>query len=167
MTSLLLENVLRGDGFVRLGLGQPGELRGANPPAYLEAHRLVRLARFLGPVGDAGGVAGAGALALEGDDRDHEEVALAVHSGLRLPAGGQGVGEDDLLVRHHLEIDALAGMLLAVRAFHLDRGATAGAKLLGDDPALPRLWRPPFGGPLGIDAVDRLRRRVDEAGDRQ
>ena len=38
----------KGSGIVRLGFGQPGELRGAGPPAFLEAHRLVGLARLLG-----------------------------------------------------------------------------------------------------------------------
>src|SRR3546814_12301502 len=72
-------------------------------PAFVEAHRLMRLQGLLVPVTDAGGVAGATALRFEGHNRDHAEIAAFAAEHLRQPAGGEGVGEDDLLVRHDFQ----------------------------------------------------------------
>src|SRR4028118_2296428 len=127
MKSLLL---MRSGGFrLRLRFGKGGELRRHHVPARLEAHRFVRLYRFLSPVADARRVAGAGAFRLEGDDSYAGEVAVAVHPPLGLPAGGEGVGVHDPLARNHLQIDAVAGVAFTPGPPPFARAAAAGAQV--------------------------------------
>src|SRR3981081_1506713 len=82
---------------------------GALAPAGMEAHVLVGLLVLRAPVPDPRGVARLAVLVVETDDRGHEGLAV-----LRHPVARIGVGEDELAVRHDLQIGAGAGDLLAV-----------------------------------------------------
>src|SRR3984885_13120733 len=96
-----------------LGLRQRSELLCDGGPALLEAHRLVLVIGFPGPVACTAGVAGFSALIGELHCADHKWA-------LRVPAGLERVGEDEALAERHLQEDAFVWHLLAVRPAHHD-----------------------------------------------
>jgi hypothetical protein len=98
----------------------PGsELIGALAPPLMESHLLVRFAIGDRPMTHAGGVARLPAFIFERQDDRHEGL-------LRwLPSSGIGIGEDQSLVRHDIEIDPCARHVVAVRATHDDRVGAA------------------------------------------
>ena len=87
-----------------------GELVCTLAPALVEAHLFMDLAVFGGPVAYTGGVASLAAFVVKGEDYRHERL------GRGLPGARIGISKYQALVRHHLEIDAAAGNIVAVRA---------------------------------------------------
>src|SRR5690349_24469255 len=119
-------------------LAQLLELLGADLPAAFEAHFLVLLIRFFGPMARAGGVARALSFRFDLEQADHER-----------PGGGEigrhRIGEDETLVRLPREIDAVMVLHLAIRAVEGRLGAAAGTPLLLARLGAPGLGAEPFG----------------------
>src|SRR5580704_19161541 len=79
------------------------ELVGADAPALVEPHLLVGLAVGHRPVAHARGVSRLAALVLEREDQGHERLVGW------LPRLDVGIGRDEPLIGHNVEIDAVVG----------------------------------------------------------
>src|SRR5690606_27130920 len=133
---------------------------GALRPAGNEPHLLVLRLRLFRPVTRSGGIF---CLALAGVLERHlaNEEWCAV---LRNPAACEGVGEDDLPVRHDLEILPRVLELLAIRRAHGDVGDAARTHIVLDLRGRPRSWREPLLHQLrlGPAAIELLLRRIED-----
>ena len=110
-------------GFASDGPGQCLQLVGADTPALVKANLLMGLTVFPVTMAAAGGVAGLATFIREGEDHGHERLAAG------LPVAGIGIGEDDLLVRHDLQLGAGAGDFLALRALHHHKAGATDPKI--------------------------------------
>jgi hypothetical protein len=98
---------------------------------------------------------------LEGEDHRHERLLG------RLPGGGIGIGEDQLPVRDHLQIDAVIGMVVTVGIPHHDEAGAAGANIELGFGRGPWARRKPLlqNHRIGPGLEDLVARRIDQAGE--
>src|SRR5690606_3765626 len=128
-------------------------------PTLVETHLLVLLAVFGRPVPRACDVTRlAGACVLQRDNRSHERLLR------RHPGTGVGVGENQLLVRHHLEHEPGIRVLVAVRIAHYDHRRAAQAEIDVDLRDRPRTGREPLLEQAHVRpaAPELLARRVED-----